>query len=507
MGEIEGGRLRPHRAVATVALMAGLVVPVDLAYGTATTRVLTLVEDARDSVCFLAPVRPPGQTPGQTPGSPVAAAALRGEPAAMLRMAEGFLAEPGADAARQGLAWLERAAAGGIPSAAGKAGQAHAAGRGTPPDPDRAAAWWRYGASLGDTRSMACLSATHLLGRGVPANPVEAARWAVLRDARNGGRSLLRPTSVEFEQALPASEMLAARRLATEPTAVAAAPEPSSSHAAAAPVAAWPMPVPASPTQPQLGPVAIWPAMWGGGTPVSLPRPPPVAKQGDPILTGTGLVVAAPGVVLTAMHVVQGCTELEVQAGLARFGGAEIRAMNTRLDLALLVVPGLDRTALAVGTGTRLGAEVALLGFPGQGILSSRPTVTTGNVSVIGVAALAEFMQFTAPTQGGNSGGPLLDRQGMVVGIVVASRNAIGDLVAGRNLPQNVNFAVAPALVSNFLADHGVRTAQEPLASGDWPTIAEAVERSIVRVVCHRTRRSPVESEDRSPGTTASARR
>ncbi|WP_158295519.1 S1 family peptidase [Crenalkalicoccus roseus] len=207
-------------------------------------------------------------------------------------------------------------------------------------------------------------------------------------------------------------------------------------------------------------PAPIWPAAWGA-QPVALPRPP---QPGSSAGIGTGVVIARPGVLLTAAHVVRGCTDIEVQAGLARLGGAEVRVTNARLDLALVVVPGLERTPLPVAGETRLGAEVAVMGFPGQSLQTGRPVVTIGNVSAIGPGKAEDIMQFSAPVQAGNSGGPLLDRQGRVVGIAIMSRDALRDLLAGLNIPQNVNFAVAPDSIARFLADHGVPQPRRRLA-------------------------------------------
>lgn len=495
----------------TTGMAAALTLAVMAAEGGGTERVVSLVQDARNSPCFLAPTRAPG---GPPPAAAVAAA-FRGEAAGMLQVAESYLGEPGPEAARQAVAWLERAAAAGHPAAAGELGRAYAAGHGTPPDPEAAIAWWRRGAALGDARSMACLSAASLLGRGVEADPVEAARWSLLRDARTGGRGMLLPASADFERALPAGEMLKARALAMKDGAAfpvagqgdwpAAAPAaPAAPAAEAAPAALLPgrgqagqralaepaaapagVAAPAVAAAPGAAATPIWPAAWGG-LPAAPPRPPAPRANGR-ARSGTGVVVAAPGVVLTASHVTKGCADIEVQAGLARFGGAELRVENSDLDLALLVVPGLDRPALPVSDTTRLGTEIVVLGFPGPGLPSDRPAVTLGNVSRFGSGTFEHLIQFTAPAQYGNSGGPLLDLQGRIVGIAVAVRDAWRDLLAGRNPPQNVNFAVAPGTVARFLADHGVPAAAAGPGSlaPDFATLAGRVERSIVRVVCH----------------------
>jgi S1-C subfamily serine protease len=66
-------------------------------------------------------------------------------------------------------------------------------------------------------------------------------------------------------------------------------------------------------------------------------------------------------------------------------------------------------------------------GFPLTGALASGGNVTTGNITALaGLGDDSRFLQISAPVQPGNSGGPLLDRNGSVVGIVVSKLNALG---------------------------------------------------------------------------------
>ena len=61
------------------------------------------------------------------------------------------------------------------------------------------------------------------------------------------------------------------------------------------------------------------------------------------------------------------------------------------------------------------------------------------------------FMQMSAPVQPGNSGGPLLDQAGNVVGVVTAKMNAIKMAKYTGDIPQNVNFALKASLVRDML--------------------------------------------------------
>ena len=86
----------------------------------------------------------------------------------------------------------------------------------------------------------------------------------------------------------------------------------------------------------------------------------------------------------------------------------------------------------------------ATYGFPYHGLLSTSGDFTLGNVtSLAGMGDDTRFLQMSTPIQPGNSGGPLLDMSGAVVGVVVAQLSAVNMMLAGSSVPQNVNAGVS----------------------------------------------------------------
>jgi S1-C subfamily serine protease len=71
------------------------------------------------------------------------------------------------------------------------------------------------------------------------------------------------------------------------------------------------------------------------------------------------------------------------------------------------------------------------------------------------------LMQVTAPVQPGNSGGPLLDMSGNVVGVIVSKLNAMRIAQATGDIPQNINFAVQGAVARLFLESNGTRIGEQ----------------------------------------------
>jgi len=86
-----------------------------------------------------------------------------------------------------------------------------------------------------------------------------------------------------------------------------------------------------------------------------------------------------------------------------------------------------------------------------------------GNVSALhGFGDDPKEIRITTPVQAGNSGGPLLDRNGNVIGVVAAKLNAIRSLGITGDLPQNVNFAIGLRALKSFLAKNNVQTTETP---------------------------------------------
>jgi S1-C subfamily serine protease len=117
---------------------------------------------------------------------------------------------------------------------------------------------------------------------------------------------------------------------------------------------------------------------------------------------------------------------------------------------------------------------VVTYGFPLAGLLSSGPTLTTGEVSALaGLRNNEQQYQISAPVQPGNSGGPLLDMSGNVVGVIVSKLNAQRIAQQTGDIPQNVNFAVKGSEALDFLRRNRV----EPvLADGPARSAAEVGE-------------------------------
>ena len=136
----------------------------------------------------------------------------------------------------------------------------------------------------------------------------------------------------------------------------------------------------------------------------------------------------------------------------------------------------------------RAGDGVVVFGFPLTGLVASTGNLTTGNISALaGIGDSTHLLQISAPVQPGNSGGPLLDLSGNVVGVVEMKLNAA--LVASKtgDIPQNINFAIKASVLASFLEAHNVRYQSAP--AGANLSVADVGERArafTVMVECYK---------------------
>ena len=173
--------------------------------------------------------------------------------------------------------------------------------------------------------------------------------------------------------------------------------------------------------------------------------------------TGTGFYIDK-NHILTNAHVVESCDELRIP-----YRRVTVIAVDEEVDLALLFDPrGNTDTATFRGYPVDFGEEVAVFGYPLSNILSYRGNGTSGIISglssIIDDAHPDNLFQHTAPIQGGNSGGPVLDSAGNVVGVVVSSLNP--DFIQN----QNVNFAIKFGVIEDFLQRNNVTDYKDPIS-------------------------------------------
>jgi hypothetical protein len=212
--------------------------------------------------------------------------------------------------------------------------------------------------------------------------------------------------------------------------------------------------------------------------------------------SGSGVAIGSHGEILTNSHVVENCAKIAVQPSSNNQQTAVLVARDQENDLAIIRIDTAPASVAAFRDGApiRAGDTVVALGYPLSGLLASSANLSVGNVSAL--ADLGDdyrYFQISAPIQPGNSGGPLLDSSGHLVGIVTAKLNATNVARFTGDIPQNVNFAIKAEVARTFLDSKGIayRTArsEQQLSPADVRDIARP---STVHIRCQRTKSASV---------------
>jgi S1-C subfamily serine protease len=146
---------------------------------------------------------------------------------------------------------------------------------------------------------------------------------------------------------------------------------------------------------------------------------------------GSGAIVTDTGLVLTANHVVSGGGDISIVFADGTKTSGTIAAAYLKIDIATLTPKKLPEVVVpaTLGGGVAVGSDVVAIGNP----LGLRDSTTTGVVSGLNrtskttAGAVSGLIQFDAAVNPGSSGGPLLNPQGLVVGVIVSIADPGGD--------------------------------------------------------------------------------
>lgn len=203
---------------------------------------------------------------------------------------------------------------------------------------------------------------------------------------------------------------------------------------------------------------------------------------------GSGVILDSAGHILTNNHVVDGAQQVQVMLSDGRIYDATVVGTDATTDLAVIQItdPPSDLAPATLGTSDDLavGESVMAVGNP----LGLDNTVTTGIISALdrpvtassetsSSATVTNAIQIDAAVNPGNSGGPLFDSQGLVIGITssiatLSGGSESGSIGLGFAIPIDLATTIADQLISNGVAEHaflGV-TLQEGEATADGVT-------------------------------------
>ncbi|MBT7571029.1 MAG: trypsin-like peptidase domain-containing protein [Rhodospirillaceae bacterium] len=239
-------------------------------------------------------------------------------------------------------------------------------------------------------------------------------------------------------------------------------------------------------------------------------RAPPAQKRSHGSAgSGSGFFVSGLGHVITNAHILDKCRRITVGDNGDNQTPAALINSDRRSDLALLKLGSLETASVGAKSLIRklglkivplaahgllrakdveLGEDVLVGGFPFGDYFSSSVKVTKGIVSSVrGIGDDAGQFQMDAAVQAGNSGGPIYDENGNIVGVVIAQLNKLRVAKAIGSLPENVNFGIKASTVRQFLPASGLPS---KWASRDkrisTKALAAIAQKQTLMVQCHQ---------------------
>jgi putative serine protease PepD len=181
-----------------------------------------------------------------------------------------------------------------------------------------------------------------------------------------------------------------------------------------------------------------------------------VADTAEGQATGSGFVVSSDGLIVTNDHVVDGATQVQVKIGTSGDAqDAQVVGVDASHDLALLKVDASNLKALDLGDSSSVGVGDATYAIGNPYGLDH--TLTTGIVSALNRdlqspngSTIRGAIQTDAALNPGNSGGPLLDASGEVIGVNAQIATG-GDSSGGQGGNVGIGFAIPASTVKSFL--------------------------------------------------------
>ena len=189
----------------------------------------------------------------------------------------------------------------------------------------------------------------------------------------------------------------------------------------------------------------------------SSPQQPSQPKPSNSVVaSGTGFIISRDGYIATNNHVIAGCNRITVDMlkndKVVQYE-AEVVVTDAANDVAIIKIEDeaftpFDKLPYTIESNINIGADVYTIGFPLNDVMGSNYKVTNGIISAkTGIDDDIRKYQITVPIQPGNSGGPLINKNGNIVGITSSSLNgnAVGTKV------ENVNYAVKSLYLLNAI--------------------------------------------------------
>ena len=175
------------------------------------------------------------------------------------------------------------------------------------------------------------------------------------------------------------------------------------------------------------------------------------------VSVGSGFVFSESNYAITNFHVIKNSSSIRAKFMTGETVEVKVVAKDIRGDIAILKLTDstpypVTRIKLGNSSQVRVGQKVFTVGYPAPNLMGERPKYSEGVInSMTGFKDDPAYFQVSLPIQPGNSGGPLFDERGEVIGITTASLSLLAIESMGA-IPQNVNYAIKSSFIKNLIS-------------------------------------------------------
>ena len=207
----------------------------------------------------------------------------------------------------------------------------------------------------------------------------------------------------------------------------------------------------------------------------------------DKIFTGSGTAffISDEGHLITNHHVVNYCNITKVNY-FGKTGTAKILAYDKVNDLALLETDIIPKDKFDISNrDPKLLDDIYVAGYPFGKAVSSSVKVTKGVVSALtGSQDNYALVQIDAAIQPGNSGGPIVNTSGDVVGVAVAKLDFKDAMESFGVIPENTNFGIKSSILKNFTSANSIKNSEDEPKEISTEVLGEKIQNATAYVGC-----------------------
>ena len=222
--------------------------------------------------------------------------------------------------------------------------------------------------------------------------------------------------------------------------------------------------------------------------------PPPIKEspqspQDSTYYAGSGFLFNSQGMLVTNFHVAGNCSTVTIPG----YGSAHLLKGDQSVDIAALQIDDTKyrstKAAVVRTSPPALAESILLLGYPLPDMLNSSLNVSTGIVSAeTGMGGQPNWFTTNAGIEPGNSGGPLLDQHGNVVGVAVAKVDDVKLLAQAGTSAPNVGFGINNKTLLSFLSElpHSTIDSVGDEAAKTPQEISAVAKEFTVQIICEK---------------------